>query len=144
MDATTLFGIANNIALIGWILLITAYSWSPVNKIIKLGVIPLLLSVFYAYAIFSSWGGFTFSDFGSLSGVMSLFQNETAVLAGWVHYLAFDLWVGCWIMQDAVQRGIRWYAVPSLLLTFMMGPVGLLSYVLVRWILTKKLLHDNF
>jgi len=50
-----------------------------------------------------------------------------------VHYLAFDLFVGTWETRDAAGRGIsRWLVAPCLLLTFLFGPIGWLSYHLVR------------
>ena len=85
------------------------------------------------------------SSFGSLSGVMSLFQDPKSVMAGWVHYLAFDLWIGSWEIGDARKHGInRWFVLPCLLFTFMLGPVGLLLYLILRSALTKKITHENF
>jgi hypothetical protein len=55
------------------------------------------------------------------------------LLAGWTHYLAFDLIVGSWEVRDARERGIsHWLVVPCLALTFMFGPVGFLAYQALR------------
>jgi hypothetical protein len=71
--------------------------------------------------------------FGSLAQVQTLFSFPRAALAGWLHYLAFDLFVGSRIARDSQRRGIAAYAVaPALLLTFMFGPVGLLTYAVQR------------
>ena len=78
--------------------------------------------------------------------VSQLFNNDALLLAGWVHYLAFDLWVGSWEAGDAVKNGIhRLIMVPCLLLTFMFGPIGLLLYIIIRTIKTRKFFeHENF
>ena len=64
--------------------------------------------------------------FSSLAGVRTLFDNPWALLAGWTHYLAFDLFIGGWEVRDAQRRGIpHLLVVPALVLTFLFGPAGL-------------------
>jgi len=71
--------------------------------------------------------------FSTLAGVGTLFSNPWLLLAGWMHYLAFDLLVGSWELEDAAERGIpHWIVVPCLLLTFLFGPAGWLLYRIVR------------
>ena len=77
------------------------------------------------------------TDFMSLEGVVTMFQNPNVVFVGWVHYIVFDLLVGRYISMDAVSRGAShlFYAtfiVPCLFLTLMTGPVGFLLYAIVR------------
>ena len=76
--------------------------------------------------------------FGSLADVMQLFTNKNAALAGWIHYLAFDLFVGSWEVKDAQERGVsHWFVVPCLFLTFLLGPIGFLAYHAVRLIAAR-------
>lgn len=84
------------------------------------------LGVLYAFAS----GAFAAGSFGSLEGVMRLFDSPVATLVGWVHYLCFDLFVGRWIMNDAPEGGYR--LLPVLFLTLMFGPMGLLLYIAGR------------
>ena len=68
-----------------------------------------------------------------MRGVLKLFQAPRAVLVGWVHFLAFDLMIGLFIVIDAADQGIaHGWTLPSLFLTLMLGPLGLLSYFLLR------------
>lgn len=145
MNADNLFLFCNNLALIGWVLLLLVPDWKYTRLVVQGGIVSVLLSVIYLYLIVSYFGGLE-GGFDSLKSVMLLFQNEYAVLAGWVHYLAFDLWIGSWEAGDALKRGInRWIMIPCLVLTFMFGPIGLLLYMIIRSVKTKKLvLHDNF
>ena len=86
----------------------------------------------YVAIIASAWGG-SEGGFSSLDGVASLFANRWLLLAGWTHYLAFDLLVGGWEVRDARERGIpHLLVVPCLALTFMFGPAGWLLYQLIR------------
>ncbi len=132
--------------MLGWLLLIIAPYWKYTRPIVQYGVIVILLSLLYAYLIFLAPGGsMDFDAFGSLQGVMGLFTDPKATLAGWVHYLAFDLFIGTWEVGDAKKHGInRWFVLPCLFFTFMLGPVGLLLYLILRSFMTKKVLHENF
>ena len=77
-------------------------------------------------------------DFGSLSSVMDLFTQEHAVLAGWVHYLAFDLLVGMWILDNNKTLGVhQLFIAPCLFLTFMFGPAGFLLFMTIKTIKNK-------
>ena len=71
--------------------------------------------------------------FGSLADVSLLFSEPALLLAGWVHYLAFDLFIGAWEVRDAQKHGVpHLLVVPCLILTFMLGPIGLLLYFAIR------------
>jgi hypothetical protein len=100
--------------------------------------IPATIAVVYTGVIATHWGGHA-GDFNSLNGVMLLFTDRWLVLAGWVHYLAFDLFIGGWEIADSRERCVPHLAVvPALLLTFFFGPIGLLTYLVLRAIFQKK------
>ena len=130
-----LFAIVNPVALLGWALLVLAPRWRGTRAVVLSGALPLLLATIYAaligYQILAhpAAGG----GFGSLAEVAALFREPWALLAGWVHYLCFDLWVGAWETRDAQRRGVpHWALVPCLVATFMLGPLGLGLYAVVR------------
>ncbi len=138
MKAEQIFSIANLIAMVSWIILIVAPRWIVTRKIILSGAIPLLLSVAYL-ALIVLFFGKAEGGFGSLADVMKLFTNEWAALSGWIHYLAFDLFVGTWEVKDAQEKGIsHWFVIPCLFLTFMLGPIGFLLYSILRVVFAKK------
>jgi hypothetical protein len=97
---------------------------------------PALLGAVYtacACVLFLSGGGPEGAGMGSLPGVMKLFSMPLAAFVGWVHYLVFDLFVGAWQARDARRHGIpHALLLPCLALTLMLGPAGLLLYLLVR------------
>ena len=77
-------------------------------------------------------------DFTTIEGVRAIFSTDIGVLIGWSHYLVFDLFVGAWIGRDALRRGVtHWLAAPSILLSFILGPAGLLLYMIGRFALTR-------
>ena len=145
MTPETIFQLCNTLALISWIVLIVLSPfWLRVDKFL-IGVIITLLAMVYAWIIFSGFSAGDVKKFGSLDGVMSLFQNKLLLTAGWVHYLAFDLLTGIWIKRNAIVHNINhWLIIPALLFTFMLGPAGLLLYLVTRWIKTKQYFADNF
>jgi hypothetical protein len=137
MKAEQIFSIANLTAMIGWMLLAVAPRWILTRKVVLSGAIPLLLSVAYLVLIIAFFGS-SEGGFGSLAGVMKLFTNEWVVLAGWIHYLAFDLFVGVWEVKDAQAKRIsHWFVIPCLFLTFMLGPIGFLLYSILRLFTAK-------
>ena len=138
MTPATIFSIVNMIAMLMWLLIIFLPNWKITRFLIDYKVIPLLLSIVYGIYIgisLSQGGGM---DFGSLASVMELFTKENAVLAGWVHYLAFDLLVGMWILNQNKDLGIHHLLIiPCLLGTFMFGPIGFLLFTIVKTIKQK-------
>ncbi len=142
MTADKIFSIANLVALLSWLILLVAPRWTVTRKIILSGAVPLLLSAAYLILIVLFFGKAD-GGFGSLPEVMKLFTNEWAALAGWIHYLAFDLLVGVWEVKDSQARGIsHWFVIPCLILTFMLGPIGFLLYCVLRFFLPKEVKND--
>ena len=104
-----------------------------------------MLAIVYAWLIFQVFTPGDFEKFSSLNGVLELFTDKTAVTAGWIHYLAIDLLTGIWIKKNAQKYNIHHFiVVPCLLVTFMLAPIGLLLYLLVRSIKTKQYFAANY
>lgn len=144
MSADQIFQICNSIAPIGWILLVFLPKWEWTQRIVVAGILPLLLGIVYLSIILLHFGD-SGGDFNSLNGVMQLFTSKWGVTAGWIHYLAFDLFIGSWELSNGQKNGIHHLAlVPSLLLTFLFGPIGLIVYFVTRFVKTKKFVHENF
>jgi hypothetical protein len=130
-----LFSLANPLAVLGWALLVLAPRWRFTKLLVLSGVWSAGLALGYAALIITHYLGSHGGEggFGSLAQVAALFRDPWALLAGWVHYLCFDLLTGAWEVRDAQQRQVPHLAlVPALALTFLFGPVGLLVYFGVR------------
>lgn len=131
MSADALFRVANLSVLPAWLLLAILPGWRWTQRLV-FGLVIGLLSVLYL-ALVVMFLGEADGGFDSLSGVQRLFQNPYVLLAGWVHYLAFDLFVGSWEVRDARRLRIpHLTVVPCLFLTLMLGPVGWLCYFVLR------------
>jgi len=144
MSADQIFQITNSMALLGWVILIFTPFWKQADKFL-ISIMVTLLAVAYAWLIFSSFKFADFKSFSTIEGVMQLFTDRNMVTAGWVHYLAFDLMTGLFIRKNAALHGINhWLTVPCLFFTFMLGPIGLLLYLLLRWIITRQYFAENF
>lgn len=132
------FSICNYGVLPAWVLLAIAPSWSGTQRLIHAIWIPVLLGGVYIAAFALNPESPEGGGFSSLHGVMQLFTSPFAVLAGWVHYLVFDLFVGAWEVRDAERRNIsHLFVVPCLFLTLMLGPIGLMAYLILRLARTR-------
>jgi hypothetical protein len=138
MTPDQIFSIANTVALGAWILLIVLPRQRWVSGTLAPTAMPALFAVLYVAIIVTQWKG-SAGGFSSLSAVATLFTQPWLLLAGWIHYLAFDLFVGSWEVRDARERGIPHLAVvPCLLLTFMFGPAGWLAYSGLRTVYPSR------
>jgi hypothetical protein len=131
MDVEQLFSMAGMLAMIGWLAL-AILPRHPIVQLVSGVSIPLVLSVGYLVLIAQHMRGAE-GGFGSLADVARLFQKPELLLAGWIHYLAFDLFIGAWETRDAQKHGIpHLVIIPCLLMTFLLGPIGLLFYFAIR------------
>jgi len=131
MTPERLFSILNLVAIVGWLPLVflPRFRWA---RAITPVAIPIMLAVVYAVIVATTFAG-TDGGFSSLADVRLLFDSPWALLAGWVHYLAFDLLIGGWEVRDAHERGVpHLLVIPALVLTFLFGPAGLLVYLAIR------------
>ncbi len=143
MPPDKIFQLVNLLALIGWVLMLLSNIIKTENIIV--GIIVTLLAIVYSWLIFSHFKPAGASGFSTLDGVIKLFSSKPLVLAGWVHYLAFDLMTGLFICANSRKHNINfWLIIPCLFFTFMLGPFGLLLYLLIRLIVTKKYFSANF
>lgn len=125
MTPEQIFGLVNPLALLAWIALAVA----PRRTAMVTGlVVPTIFATLYVALLAAFWRG-TDGGFETLDAVARLFANRWLLLAGWVHYLCFDLLVGAWEVRDAQERGVpHGLVVPCLALTFLFGPAGWLLY----------------
>ena len=144
MNPDLAFTIFNAAVIPAWLLLVLAPDREITHKLVHALWIPVLLAVAYLTAFALNPASPEGGGFGSLEGVMILFTSPHAVLAGWIHYLAFDLFVGAWEVRDAARRGVpHLLVVPCLGLTLMLGPAGLMAYLLVRYARTRVWTFDE-
>jgi hypothetical protein len=137
MTAEQLFSILNLLTMAAWLPLVFLPRARWATTVVPV-VMPSLLAVIYVVLVAATLGR-SEGGFSSLAGVRALFENPWVLLAGWTHYLAFDLFVGGWEVRDAQRRGIpHLLVVPVLILTFFFGPAGFLLYVVIRSLARDK------
>lgn len=134
LDPDLIFKLANGAALLAWVALVCSPGravWAPAVRRFTGRGLPLVLAVVYLAMLATHWRGQ--GGFGSIAEVQALFDVPGALVAGWVHYLAFDLFVGSWIAERATALQMpHLLLLPVLLLTFMFGPLGLLAFALLK------------
>ena len=141
MTYEIIFNIYNTGILIFWLFLLVFPKSKVTQKMTDFPWIPLVIAFGYIYFLGTSDSIFSV-DFSSLSALTEMFQNSNprGVAAGWLHYLAFDFWVGCWILRDSQKKGVKHaFIIFPMFFTFMLGPVGVIIYTLVL-LFQKKLI----
>jgi len=127
-----IFTLINTLIIFFWALLIFIPRSKITQKITSYPYVPLILS--FVYIFFLSQVPEIFkADFSSLNGILELFKNSISesAAAAWTHYLAFDFWMGAWILQNSQKRSIpHLIIILPLVSTFMLGPIGVLFYVI--------------
>lgn len=96
---------------------------------------PIVLGVTYAWLLATALSGAMpeGAGFETLDALMKTFSVKQAVVAGWAHYLVFDLFIGAWEARDAQRAGLNHFVlIPCLIVTFLVGPIGLLLYLMIR------------
>ena len=138
MSLEQYFSLATGLAMVGWFLLVFLPKL-PTARIASGIIIPLILSAGYLALIAMHFQGAE-GGFGSLADVATLFGKQELLLAGWIHYLAFDLFIGAWEVRDAQRHEIpHLVVIPCLVMTFMLGPIGLLFYFAIRTAKSRSL-----
>ena len=137
MSLDSMFALANAIGLIGWVALLFA----PFNRSTLVAVARIAgaaLCIFYVVTFVKTGSPQMPIDY-SLTGIAAFFGVPGYLLAGWIHYLAFDLWIGSWEVEEAGRTGMHhWVVLPCLFLTYLLGPVGLLLFLVARAMSAKR------
>ena len=138
MNLEIVFSVAGVLAMIGWLVLLASPlipTWS--HRIAGRGI-PVLLSVGYVIlALFFTPA--TDGGFGSLQEIQQLFSQQEALMALWIHVLAFDLIIGAWMCEAARTSDISfWLVVPCLALAFLFGPAGFLLFWVLRHLIVAR------
>jgi hypothetical protein len=140
-----IFTVANYSILPFWLLLAVLPEWRWTHRLVHSVVPALWLVPLYVWMLLSDQPGPEGANYFTLDGVMNIFTTPRTVIACWIHYLIFDMFVGSWEVRDARREGIRHvYVVPCLILTLAFGPIGYFAYLTLRVALRRRwLLAEN-
>ncbi len=138
MSADDFYGYASILIFIPWVLMIFAPNWQYTEPVAFGSAIVLLIAAAIFTFLYLS-DAEAVGNLLSLEGFKNLFRSKEMLLTGWLNYLSFCLLVGTWQTHDARQLKIgHVFLIPSLVLTMLTGPAGLLLYLVVRFFRTKK------
>lgn len=147
IDPEIAFSAGGQLAIAGWLALLVSLFVERLRTIAQIAAsmaIPALLAIAYGLLIRTGFAESPGGGFGSIEQVRALFASDSALAAGWLHYLAFDLFVGGWIVADGLRRNIPSLLIlPCLPLTFLFGPLGLLLFLLLRLAFARRQPAEN-
>lgn len=144
------FKLANIFAMSGWFCLMILPTWQYTHFYV-LNIAFVLLAILYIYLLKNAMTAGSKANsksgdeegseskdkpsFSNLRGVLALLRNPEGALTAWVHILAFDLIVGFYIHQEGTALNIsHWYLLPCYILALMLGPIGLLSFICIKFL----------
>jgi Domain of unknown function (DUF4281) len=137
-----IFALANAIASLSWLALAVSLftpQWQIGIRRLTGYVVPAFFAVVYIFYIYKGYVEAVGGGFGSIAEVRALFANDSALLAGWLHYLAFDLFVGTWIVRRGTKDGVnRFLLLLCLPITFLLGPIGFLVFLTERAVFSRR------
>jgi len=140
LDPSLAFSLGSKLAAVAWLALALSPSrarWAPRVRLVTGRVVPLVLAV--AYVALFAVTGMRDGGYDSIEAVQRLMAVPALLTAGWLHYLAFDLFVGTWIAERSGALGVPHVVVlPLLALTFLFGPAGLLAFAIVSGIVMRR------
>ena len=148
INSETIYLVANWGVIPFWLLLIFIPNHGLTNFLVQSIVAPLLLAICYAFFSYNLYLENNIFDgfelYSGLDGLYSMFANETLLLIFWLHFLAISLFAGAWIVRDSKRHLIpRILTIPSLILTYFTGPVGLMFYWFIRIFFAKKISFND-
>ena len=136
LDPHLVYALAGPLVMAGWAGLILSLFVRPVQAVAWAAAqiaVPAILAVAYVPLIWTGLDEAQGGGFGSIEEIRALFANDSALVAGWFHYLAFDLFVGTWIVREGLKHNLpRLLLLLCLPLTFLFGPAGLLLFFALR------------
>jgi hypothetical protein len=140
MSMSTLFSLSSLLVMPFWALMILLPGWRWSERLIRSPRIAAPAALLYAALVVPQLGGVLGAVANpDLAGIAALFASEAAVTVAWVHFLAFDLFVGRWVYLDARERRIHpLVSGPVLLLVLLLGPLGFVVYLLLRSSATRR------
>ena len=131
-----------------WLMLIFVPNNGFTNFLTQSIVAPLLLAIGYVYLTYSLYTEKNIFDgfelYSGLDGLYSMFANEIILLVFWLHFLSISLFAGAWMVRDARRYFVpKIITIPSLVLTYFSGPVGLVIYWFFRIFFAKKISFND-
>lgn len=141
MNMNTIFETSSYFVMPFWFLMIFLPRWRWTHRIVSSPWICAAPAVIYAWLVVPRFLEIMAAVLRpTLVGIAGLLGSEAGATIGWVHFLAFDLFVGRWIYLDSREKNISaWLTTPILFFTLMLGPVGFLSYLLLRGIYRQSI-----
>ncbi len=148
INPETIYLVANWGVIPFWLLLIIFPNHGITSFFAQSIIAPLLLATGYAYFSYnlyldnSMFAGFEL--YTGLDGLYSIFADEKLLLIFWLHFLAISLFTGTWILRDSRRFLIpKIITIPSLVLTYFTGPIGLVFYWFLRIFFAKKISFND-
>ena len=148
LNSENIYLIANWGVIPFWLLLNYVPHHQITHFFVQSVIVPLMLAagyIYLAYSLIIEKSIFdSFELYSGLDGLYAVFSNEVLLLIFWLHFLSISLFAGAWIVRDGKKYFIpKIVLIPSLILTYFTGPIGLVIYWFIRFFFAKKISFND-
>lgn len=145
MNSETIFSLSSLLVMPFWLLLIFLPRWRITQRVMAGPGTAVPAALLYAMLVLPRFGEiFTAVSNPTLMSMTTLLGDPTGATIAWVHFLAFDLFVGRWVYLDGRSHNISaWFISPILLMVLMLGPIGFLLYLVLRTVVARQFSADG-
>ena len=132
-----------------WFILIF-FPQSQLCKYFVTSIFPIfILSGSYIFMLYKSYLNSydfigNFNLYFGINNLSDLFSDNSYLMIFWIHFISINLFAGGWIVRDSQKFSInKILLILPLLVTYLIGPLGLLIYWLIRIFHAKSInLYD--
>ena len=139
-----------NIGVLPFWFVLMFFPQSNICKYLVTSIFPyLVFGLVYIYLLFLFYKtdyNFlnNFNLYLGLNELKNLFEDNSFLIAFWLHFLAINLFCGAWIVKDSqkfiISKIIVFF---PLIITYFIGPIGLFVYWVIRIFFAKRIsLYD--
>ena len=135
-----------NLGVLPFWFILMIFPQSQICRVFITSIFPILiLSIAYSYLFYTIFiEGYNFLDnfklYLGLSEITNLFSDKSFLILFWVHFLAINLFCGGWIVKDSQMFRMNKFLVSlPLIITYLIGPIGILLYWIIRIFYAKRI-----
>lgn len=145
MTMENIFSLSSLLVMPFWFLMAFVPTWKWSKRIIGSAWIAAPAAILYVFLVLPGIQDILPQVMNpELTGIAATLGTPEGATIAWVHFLAFDLFVGRWVYLDSRKRNINPFIMfPFIFFTLMLGPLGFLAYLVLRFFFRENVTTNS-